>query len=478
MGLSSSQARLLSITARLSSNEYESQQISNAKMRLATKSQEASEAYISALSDTQYSFVTFNTNGESSNTALTAALLYEYSDSKNQYILTNSAGKVLLCNKDLVNYQKASNLDEFLSLYGINKSYKTTALQDSHDKIFGTTGLIEYARKWDAAVGYKEDELPQSSWASEKISKQSDYLESLGKYLGLANQKALGEDVTNAQILEKQKEMENNKQKYIKFVSYYSARESLIVDKALEVVENPSEEHYYVKVGKKDDGTDLMMDARILYNGYQEYKSEMAKYQDELDKLGLSANNAFEYSDNNKAQWYTNLWYKINGPSTDKSGLDNYASFVANDGIREYYGGLQEENKIPNNDSKIVNSSVWISNALSKGLVSIEKATYTKSEMTLQDSQNPFKFNLNGISWDGQIYSSVPDIVESDNNKNIAKAEAEYQRQTAEINAKDEKYQRQLSLLDSEHNAIQTEYESVKTAMNKNIERSFKAFQG
>lgn len=39
MGLSSSQARLLSITARLTSNEYESQQISNAKIRLATQAQ-------------------------------------------------------------------------------------------------------------------------------------------------------------------------------------------------------------------------------------------------------------------------------------------------------------------------------------------------------------------------------------------------------------------------------------------------------
>ena len=35
MGLSSSQGRLLSITARLTSNEYESQQISNAKNEIS-----------------------------------------------------------------------------------------------------------------------------------------------------------------------------------------------------------------------------------------------------------------------------------------------------------------------------------------------------------------------------------------------------------------------------------------------------------
>lgn len=53
MGMSASQGRLLSITARLTSNEYESQQISNAKMRLSTQSEEASSEYIAALNTQQ-----------------------------------------------------------------------------------------------------------------------------------------------------------------------------------------------------------------------------------------------------------------------------------------------------------------------------------------------------------------------------------------------------------------------------------------
>lgn len=60
MGLSSSQGRLLSITARLTSNEYESQQISNAKMRLATQSQAASDDYINALNSQQVLYTTYD----------------------------------------------------------------------------------------------------------------------------------------------------------------------------------------------------------------------------------------------------------------------------------------------------------------------------------------------------------------------------------------------------------------------------------
>ena len=63
MGISASQARLLSITARLTSNEYESQQISNAKMRLATKSEQASNEYIAALNTRQLQFVTYDAQG-------------------------------------------------------------------------------------------------------------------------------------------------------------------------------------------------------------------------------------------------------------------------------------------------------------------------------------------------------------------------------------------------------------------------------
>ena len=60
MGLSSSQGRLLSITARLTSNEYESQQISNAKMRLTTQSQAASDDYINALNSQQVLYTTYD----------------------------------------------------------------------------------------------------------------------------------------------------------------------------------------------------------------------------------------------------------------------------------------------------------------------------------------------------------------------------------------------------------------------------------
>ena len=57
MGLAASQARLLTITARLADNELRSQTINNAKMRLSTESSQASENYINALNNATLKFI-------------------------------------------------------------------------------------------------------------------------------------------------------------------------------------------------------------------------------------------------------------------------------------------------------------------------------------------------------------------------------------------------------------------------------------
>ena len=137
MGISASQARLLTITARLTSNEYESQQISNAKMRLATQSEQASSDYISALNTTQLLFTTYDASGSAVNENLTANVLYQYADMKNQYAITNASGQIMVSSQDAYNFEKAENLDEFLGLYGITKEYKTESLQANMEALAG-----------------------------------------------------------------------------------------------------------------------------------------------------------------------------------------------------------------------------------------------------------------------------------------------------------------------------------------------------
>lgn len=119
MGMAAGQARLLSITARLTDNELRSQTITNSKLRLADKSSEASQEYMDALNSTQLMFSTYNDNGELSYQSLTANTLLTYSDLKNQYSLVNSSGQIMLNGADIKKYETSNSLAEFLYSYGI-----------------------------------------------------------------------------------------------------------------------------------------------------------------------------------------------------------------------------------------------------------------------------------------------------------------------------------------------------------------------
>ncbi len=74
MGMAASQARLLSITARMTDVEYKSQQISNTKIRLADESEEVAQAYTTALNKQKLTYTNW-TNGSLQTVSLTPAVL-------------------------------------------------------------------------------------------------------------------------------------------------------------------------------------------------------------------------------------------------------------------------------------------------------------------------------------------------------------------------------------------------------------------
>lgn len=125
MGMAASQARLLTLTARIADNELRSQTINNAKMRLAAESSQASNDYVSALNNAQYLFNSTDINGTSIAQALNFNALSAYSPYNTQYGLTNSSGLLLVSENDADNFKAANgNLNKFLEKYGL--SWDTT----------------------------------------------------------------------------------------------------------------------------------------------------------------------------------------------------------------------------------------------------------------------------------------------------------------------------------------------------------------
>lgn len=125
MGMAASQARLLTLTARLADNELRSQTINNAKMRLATQSAQASDNYINALNNAELMFSNYDETGMEQSQLLTFNALTSYSSYNNQYGLVNAAGQLLVSEAEARMFEKANgNLNNYLKDHGL--VYDTT----------------------------------------------------------------------------------------------------------------------------------------------------------------------------------------------------------------------------------------------------------------------------------------------------------------------------------------------------------------
>ena len=76
------------------------------------------------------------------------------------------------------------------------------------------------------------------------------------------------------------------------------------------------------------------------------------------------------------------------------------------------------------------------------------------------------------VSWS----SGDATLAATSDKEGVARAEAEYETTLASIQTKDKRFDMQLKSIDTEHTAIQTEIDSVKKVIDKNIERTFKIF--
>lgn len=129
MGLAASQARLLTITARLADNELRSQTINNAKMRLATQSSQASDDYVNALNNARLMFSNTDIFGNAQTQLLNFNNLTSYSPYNTQYGLINSAGLALVSENEAAMFEKSrGDLNNYLELHGLE--WETTYFDD------------------------------------------------------------------------------------------------------------------------------------------------------------------------------------------------------------------------------------------------------------------------------------------------------------------------------------------------------------
>lgn len=187
-------------------------------------------------------------------------------------------------------------------------------------------------------------------------------------------------------------------------------------------------------------------------------------------------------NDRERSQWYVNLWHKMNGSESAnlvKALTSEYGDVVLGDYSKEIIYTVENANKKSDRqnyeifDENLFNNPDWLQFSLEHGTITLAHAQFT--DPTVDGGKAPDIIST-GITWQSIIYSTASEISFTEDSLAISEAEIKYQKITAEIQAKDKKYDNDLKKLDATHNALQTEYDSLKSVIEKNTERSFKAF--
>lgn len=543
MGLSASQAKLLSITARISSNELRAQDVTRAKTRLSDETDAVHRKYTAALDHKQLTYLKYDEDGNQKYVHLTGHELTSYSPLKNQYGLINNAGQILVSEKDGANYQDSKNLNEFLEKYGFQpidtgKTYQYTnpaytAAYEKYQKDYdewlskkpdindfkilvpstnneiynavknsggcfsnGMNGLNCYMHvlsdligpgKHTTSDGHEIEIRTDISWnwnsalhGTETFAPITEMLKNGYCSGDVVEGSATIDGVTYDNIAIE--DVDNNGSAMQKYVGGTVSDPNMTLwQRAVDLLWEVHEDYdgsatggsattinlakflYFVEHDLKQ----AVMEEQFDQDGYDKaYKEWEENEPPKVDVPEFLEEKIYTYSDNDEAQWYVNLWHRMNGESSEKAGEVDAETLTVNGKTQN--GGTIPSRKWDILEDGLMNSSSWLQQALQKGTVTLEKVNFT--DPTKEGT------GIKHATWTSIIYSSAVEISEEANEERIAKAEAEFEEKTKIIEAKDKQYDSVLKLLDTEHNALQQEYDSVKNVISKNIDRTLRMY--
>lgn len=183
MGMSASQARLMSLTSRLSDLELQAQQIQNQKIRLADMSEQASRKYSDAL-DKELLRVSTTIAGSSTQVVATAANLTNYgaiSISDKQRFIKNSNGQLLVTGAVLAAYNNAiaapaGQLDTFIADLRTAHVMTDTAAAPDSAQVNYYTNLFNEIQQSGGAFTVPNQNMNSGEWLQNEIDNGNLFL--------------------------------------------------------------------------------------------------------------------------------------------------------------------------------------------------------------------------------------------------------------------------------------------------------------
>ncbi len=421
MGLAASQARLLTLTSRLSSIELKQQMIANAKILLANDSEEVSTKYTKALNNqtlkmsdgtneipmTYDNLKSFGYDVKRTGDGLMAGET-SYPKSSEKVFSSGDVLSIPVVQKPSQPRPSSTQLNPPIKTVYENVVFDSVAIADSLSILNGTN---DYG-KWMTTRG---STLPSQASQLAVIANK------VGAFSANASKiNAFKAEVSKVGIVYTTK---NN-------ASYYSAN-----------------------------------NINALYSKFYDVKSSLSKDVDTYNNSLPAKNKAANEDYQRKCQAHdeaVNL----------KKQWDEYDSYL----------DKLEKAKLNTQDGT---SSVGGAGGAGASAGASGSSSNPQAQALAQQLKSNPQFLIQGLLSgyltlvkDGQdvSLSSATNILEQYDKSDDAAAEAEYNAQMAKINRKEKVLDNQMKSLDTEHSAMQQEIESVKSIISKHAENDFNLF--
>jgi len=460
MGMSANQARLLFISSRINDIELKSQQIANQKMRLASDSEKVANNYTAALNKTM--LVINNPLNQNQQQQLTyQSVMSPTGSMSGMYNVQTADGKVVVSSTIANAFENSKNLTEFLTNLSIQKSEKTIATEQYNQVLAenreANSNMSAFLKTYGLSVS--DGQLVYPRW-SETISVNTTDSSSSGGNVGTTDNSAsssgVGTNNTQSSSVDTTDNVgsggggttvitggsgtSGNRGSVTTVDSSSSGGGVGTTDKTSSGGSVGTTDNTSSSSGSGNNGsgtqTEIVWHEKYtnaqktqLNSQYQQLKAIVDSTAARLNEASNAVKNASSYTDPlvGNETYYTNLYNQM-----VNSGYQAYAQNALNN--TEY---LQYQ----------LESGSWY----------------------LGKKDETGQYNKTSLSSETMI-SSVSD------NRDLARAEAEYNEKTLKINNKEKKLDMQMKQLDTEHSALSTEYDSMKSLIGDNIDKTFNMF--
>lgn len=510
MGMAASQGRLLSITARLSNNEFEQQSIAYSKQRLSDDSEQINDKYLDALNQTKYQILT----GYNGTEACYEDLSYNQLTGINtvatgkQYMVKNNQGKVLV-SEAIANAFRANNGDYNKFLYQLGYSQANIDLSNSAS---AEEAVHQAWDKYLVSVGKSINDMDSQhilSFGYTSFSKESfdgfptyntAYAASSDGSDSFSLQKEGGRYYTTRSTVVA-KEYTDEKGDTQTGV-YFQTPEQEGTDEytqLLDVTYNKATGEFTYKNDDKEEVKTKTLYASLGKNG------KAIVSENEKNYLTLNNNTGLYDSESGHSYKVTENVTALNfeGTTSAQRELYDYALSLTEAYYNQGQSGTLAELKAKNSDYNDTGKLNYYKNIFDEmrtsGFTTLKESysdklskTESTSNMTsenkiFQDSEwfvNQLKsgnlvlsyYSASEKAFVGTTIDDDESITEKEDKSAIAIAEQEYNTSLDRIESEEKKFDMQLTKLESEHSALQTEYDSVAKVISKNVEKSFNIF--